>query len=64
MAETSGLEPKRDEALVLVDRLIRRQGLSREEALRVVDLYRVFANDRPFAFIAAFSVAIAFRPMP
>jgi hypothetical protein len=40
MAETRGLEKTRDEEIVLVDRLVRRQGVSREEALRLVDDHR------------------------
>jgi hypothetical protein len=40
MAETRGLEKNRDEELVLVDRLVRRQGVSHEEALRLVADHR------------------------
>lgn len=40
MAETQGLEKTRNEERLLVDRLVRRQGVSREEALRLVDDHR------------------------
>jgi hypothetical protein len=40
MEETRAHEKTRNEERVLVDRLIRRQGLSREEALRTVDNHR------------------------
>ena len=40
MEENWGHEKTRNEERVLVDRLIRRQGLSREEALRTVDNHR------------------------
>ncbi len=40
MEETRAHEKTRNEERVLVDRLIRRQGLSREEALQTVDNHR------------------------
>ena len=40
MENTQAHEKTRNEVSVLVDRLIRRQGLSREEAVRVVDDHR------------------------
>jgi hypothetical protein len=40
MAETRAHEENRNDERVLVDRLIRRQGLSRDEALRLVDDFR------------------------
>jgi hypothetical protein len=40
MVETRALEDSRRDERVLVTRLIERQGLSRDEALRTVDDYR------------------------
>ena len=40
MAETRAHDENRNDERVLVDRLIRRQGLSRDEALRLVDDFR------------------------
>ncbi len=40
MVETRPLEESRRDERLLVDRLIRRQGLSPDEALRAVDDYR------------------------
>jgi hypothetical protein len=40
MAEIRAHEESRNDERVLVDRLIRRQGLSRDEALRLVDEFR------------------------
>jgi hypothetical protein len=40
MAETRAHEENRNDERVLVDRLIRRQGLSRDEAVRLVDDFR------------------------
>jgi len=40
MAETRAHEENRNDERVLVDRLIRRQGLSRDEAIRLVDDFR------------------------
>ncbi|HVY90279.1 MAG TPA: hypothetical protein VG942_15515 [Hyphomonadaceae bacterium] len=40
MVETRSHEDSLRDERLLVDRLIRRQGLSRDEALRVVDDYR------------------------
>ena len=40
MAETRAHEENRNDEGVLVDRLIRRQGLSRDEAIRLVDDFR------------------------
>jgi hypothetical protein len=40
MVETRTLEDSRRDERVLVERLIRRQGLSRDEAVRTVDDYR------------------------
>ena len=40
MAESEGHDDSRAEEYVLVERLIRRQGVSRDEALRLVDDYR------------------------
>jgi hypothetical protein len=40
MENTQAHEKTRNEVSVLVDRLIRRQGLSREEAVRAVDDHR------------------------
>jgi hypothetical protein len=40
MVETRSLEDSVRDERVLVDRLIRRQGLSRDEALQLVDDYR------------------------
>jgi hypothetical protein len=40
MAETRAHEENHNDERVLVDRLIRRQGLSRDEAIRLVDDFR------------------------
>jgi hypothetical protein len=40
MVETRTLEDSRRDERLLVDRLIKRQGLSRDEAMRTVDDYR------------------------
>ncbi len=40
MVETRNLEDSRRDERLLVDRLIKRQGLSQDEALRTVDQYR------------------------
>ena len=40
MVETRTLENSRRDERLLVDRLIKRQGLSRDEAVRTVDDYR------------------------
>ena len=40
MAETHAHDENRNDERVLVDRLIRRQGLSRDEAIRLVDDFR------------------------
>jgi len=40
MVETRNVEDSRRDERVLVDRLINRQGLSRDEAVRTVDNYR------------------------
>ncbi len=40
MVETRTLEDSRRDERLLVDRLIKRQGLSRDEAVRTVDDYR------------------------
>jgi hypothetical protein len=40
MIDTRSLTETRDEVLVLVERLVRRQGVSHEEALRLVDDHR------------------------
>ena len=40
MAESEAHDDSRAEEHVLVERLIRRQGVSRDEALRLVDDYR------------------------
>lgn len=40
MVETRNVEDSRRDERVLVDRLIRRQGLSRDEAVRTVGDYR------------------------
>jgi len=40
MAETRAHEESRNDERVLVDRLMSRQGLSRDEALRLVDDFR------------------------
>jgi hypothetical protein len=40
MVETRNLEDSRRDERLLVDRLVKRQGLSRDEALRTVDQYR------------------------
>jgi hypothetical protein len=40
MVETRNLEDSRRDERLLVDRLIKRQGLSKDEALRTVDQYR------------------------
>jgi hypothetical protein len=40
MVETRNLEDSRRDERLLVDRLIKRQGLSHDEALRTVDQYR------------------------
>ena len=40
MVETRNSEDSQRDERVLVDRLIRRQGLSKDEALRLVDDYR------------------------
>ena len=40
MVETRTIEDSRRDERLLVDRLIKRQGLSRDEAVRTVDDYR------------------------
>lgn len=40
MVETRNLEDSRRDERLLVDRLVKRQGLSRDEALRTVGEYR------------------------
>ena len=40
MAESPAHEDSRRDEIVLVDRLISRQGLTRDEAVRLVDNYR------------------------
>jgi hypothetical protein len=40
MVETRNLEDSRRDERLLVDRLVMRQGLTRDEALRTVDDYR------------------------
>lgn len=40
MVETRNLEDSRRDERLLVDRLVKRQGLTKDEALRTVDQYR------------------------